>query len=68
MDLGANSIGPEGGKAIGEALHVNGALTSLDLRYNNLGGSADSPRNKEAAEGLLRDAVNTKSGFKWLQV
>ena len=53
---GCDNIGPEGAKAIAEALKVNGALTSLDLRYNNLGG---------AAEGLLRDAVNTKSGFEW---
>ena len=40
VDLSWNSIGNEGAKAIGAALRVNGALTNLDLRYNDLGEDA----------------------------
>ena len=38
MDLWGNSIGVEGGKAIGEALKVNASLTSLDTRDNAIDG------------------------------
>ena len=38
LNLRYNSIGPEGAKAIGDALHVNSVLTSLDLGWNDLGG------------------------------
>ena len=50
----SSDLGVEGAKAIGDALHVNGVLTSLDIRWNVLG---------EAGEVLLRDAVNSKPGF-----
>ncbi|EGD77003.1 hypothetical protein PTSG_12575 [Salpingoeca rosetta] len=43
VNLADNDLGPEGGKAIGEALKVNTTLTSLDLYSNNLrpeGGKA----------------------------
>ena len=43
---------------IAEYVRVSGALTSLDVRGNDLG---------DAGNGLLRDAVKTKSGFE-LQV
>merc|ERR1712060_629137 len=35
--LSSNSIGPEGAKAIAEALEVNRVLTSCDLMLNNIG-------------------------------
>ena len=36
LNLYYNFIGDEGAKAIGDALHVNSALTSLDLRVNEV--------------------------------
>ena len=35
--LNVNQIGDQGATAIGEALKVNGALTTLDLDYNEIG-------------------------------
>ena len=37
LNLQTNKIGAEGAAAIGEALKVNGSLTSLDVRSNNIG-------------------------------
>ena len=37
LDVGQNQIGPEGARAIGESLRVNGSLTSLNLAANKLG-------------------------------
>ena len=37
LDLYGNRIGDEGAKAIGDALHVNGVLTSLNLEHNQIG-------------------------------
>ena len=55
IDASDEGIGPAGAKLIGEALRtsVNGALTSLDIHWNDFG---------RAGEGLLR-AAETKSGF-----
>ena len=58
LDLYNNSIGAEGAVAIGEALKLNGSLTSLDVRANNL---------DDASKGQLRDIVKDRSGFE-LQV
>ena len=55
LNLRSNPLGPEGAAAIGEALKVNGSLTSLDVSYCDL----DS-----ASEELLRDAVKDRSGFE----
>ena len=55
LKLWNNSIGPEGAKAIAEALKVNPVLTKLDLRVNNLG---------EAGKQAVRDAVKDRSGFE----
>ena len=41
LDLTRNVIGPEGVKAIGDALHVNGALTYLNLADNEIGGEGE---------------------------
>ena len=41
--------------AIAKALEVNGVLTTLDLRANNLG---------DEAKGVIRDAVSGRKGFK----
>ena len=37
LNLGWNSIGREGAKAIAEALKVNPVLNNLDLGYNSIG-------------------------------
>ena len=37
LDLHSNKIGPEGAAAIGEALKVNGSLTSLEVGHNRIG-------------------------------
>ena len=49
MNLYDNSIGDDGAKAIGDALHVNGVLTSLNLEYNQIGDGKAALR--EIAEG-----------------
>ena len=54
LNLGYNSIGDDGAKAIAEALKVNPVLTKLDLRYNNMG---------DAGKQAVRDAVKDQSGF-----
>ena len=51
----SNSIGPEGAKAIAEALKVNAVLTKLYLHNNNLG---------DAGEKAVREAVKDRSGFE----
>ena len=55
LNLRNNSIGPEGAKAIAEALKVNPVLTKLDLKYNKLG---------DAGKKAVRDAVKDRSGFE----
>ena len=55
LNLNGNRMGAEGAAAIGEALKVNGSLTSLDVSINGLGS---------ASKELLRDAVKDRSGFK----
>ena len=57
LDLNSNSIGAQGAAAIGEALKVNGSLTSLDVSgyTNNLNA---------ASKELLRDTVKDRSGFE----
>ena len=54
LDLGYNSIGPEGALAIAEALKINATLTTLVLRYNTMG---------DAGAGAVRDAVEDRTGF-----
>ena len=49
LDLYGNRIGDEGAKAIGDALHVNGVLTWLNLEYNYIGDGEAALR--EIAEG-----------------
>ena len=58
LDLAGNDLRAEGAAAIGEALKLNGSLTSLDVRANNL---------DDASKGQLRDIVKDRSGFE-LQV
>ena len=53
--LGGNKIGPEGAKAMAEALHANRSLTELDVRNNGF---------DDESEALLRDAVKDKNGFQ----
>ena len=56
LNINDNRIGPKGAAAIGEALKVNGSLTSLHVRsYNSLDA---------ASKELLRDTVKDRSGFK----
>ena len=38
VDLSWNDLGPEGGKAVADALRVSGSLTSLDLEASEMGG------------------------------
>ena len=53
-----NGIGPEGAKAIAEALKVNPVLTKLDLRWNNNMG--------DAGKKAVQDAVKDRNGFELL--
>ena len=55
LELGNNSIGDDGAKAIAEALKVNAVLTELHLYDNNLG---------DAGNKAVQDAVKGRSGFK----
>jgi len=55
LDLGYNSIGVEGAKAIAEALKVNAVLTELHLSNNNIGVDGA----KAIAEALKVNAVVT---------
>ena len=55
MNLKYNGLGPEGGKAIGEALKVNASMTSLNAQNNQLGSEG---------EEALREAVGGREGFK----
>ncbi len=55
LNLELNQVGATGAKALGEALKLNGSLTSLNVSLNGL----DS-----ASKELLRDAVKDRSGFK----
>ena len=50
-----NNIGPEGAKAVADALRVNGSLTKLDAGYNRLGN--------EGVAALQR-AVEGRAGFE----
>ena len=55
LDLGYNSIGVEGAKAIADSLKSGMAvLTKLELEYNKLG---------EAGAKAVREAVKDRSGF-----
>ena len=54
LELSHSNIGPEGAKAIAEALKVNAVLTKLNLKYNSMG---------DAGEKAVRDAVKDRSGF-----
>ena len=52
--LSSNKICVEGAKALGEALHVNGALTELNLDYNYFGlKAAKALREALIAAGTL---------------
>ena len=55
LNLGWNSIGREGAKAIAEALKVNPVLTKLNLQYNSTMG--------DAGKQAVREAVKDRSGF-----
>ena len=55
LNLLDNALGPEGAAAIGEALKVNGSLTSLNVSVNKL---------DDASKGQLRDIVKDRSGFQ----
>ena len=48
-------LGPAEARVIGGLLTVNGSLTELDVRYNDL---------DDETKTLLRDAVKDKSGFE----
>jgi hypothetical protein len=50
-------IGPEGGKAIAEALRVNAVLKKCNMKFNNLG---------HEAEAGLREVVKGKERFELL--
>ena len=39
LDLSLNDIGPPGGEALGNMLLVRTSLTSIDLSFNDMGGS-----------------------------
>jgi hypothetical protein len=54
---GDEGIGPEGAKALAEALRVNAVLTQIGLRCNLMG---------DAEKQLVRDAVSGPNGFKLL--
>jgi hypothetical protein len=56
LDLGSNSIGVEGAKAIAEALKVTAVMTTLDLRGNKIGDEGAIA----IAEALKVTAVLTK--------
>ena len=43
LNLGYNSIGPEGGKAIGEALKVNASLTKIECAAQSLAPNSNEP-------------------------
>ena len=59
LDLSLNELGPEGGKAIAEALKSGkSVLTKLNVELNYLG---------DAEKQLLRDAVKGRKGFKHLE-
>ena len=53
--LAGNRLGPEGAKALAPALAANGALTKIDVRYNELG---------DDGKAALRKAVEGRSGFE----
>jgi len=53
LNLNDNRIGIEGAKALAAALRVNRVLKNINLRYNSLGD-----------EGMIRDAVSGREGFK----
>ena len=52
LNLVLNKIGAEGAKALGEALKLNGSLTSLDTRSNDISGEAA----QQLAEATLGSA------------
>ena len=51
---GEGTYTSEGIKAVAGALKVNGSLTSLDVRYNQLG---------EEGRAMVNDAVKGREGF-----
>ena len=56
LNLGYNSIGVEGAKAIANSLKSGMAvLTKLNLNYNSMG---------DAGKKAVRDAVKDRSGFE----
>ena len=68
LDLSENNLGgyydrqkmkmiytPEGTKAIGDALLVNGSLTKIDVRWNDLG---------DEGKAALSKAVEGRSSFE----
>jgi Ran GTPase-activating protein (RanGAP) involved in mRNA processing and transport len=55
LDLYRNNFGPEGGKALAEALRVNTVLTTLDLSQNRIGPVGA----KALAEALRVNAMLT---------
>jgi len=59
LDLGSNSIGPEGALAIAEVLQANAVLTNLALYGNNVGDDGA----KAIAEALKVNTVVTTLGL-----
>jgi Ran GTPase-activating protein (RanGAP) involved in mRNA processing and transport len=53
LDLSRNDLGPEGGKALAEALKANTALQTLDISRNDLGPEG----GKALAEALKVDTA-----------
>ena len=66
LNLYKNHIGPEGAAAIGEALKVNGSLTSLDLGYNELCGLNYRGEGTYTAQGItaIAEALKANGSLK----
>ena len=61
LNLHSNSIGGEGARAIGDALHVNSVLTSLDLGVNEIGDEGA----KAIGAALHVNSVLTSLDLRW---
>ena len=53
LNLEANSVGPEGGKAIGEAFAVNASLTKIECAAQNWARNSNQPAILPLARLLL---------------
>ena len=60
INLSFNDIGPEGAKAVGEALKDNASLTSLSTAYNNISGDG---AQQLAAVVLAKPTLSVFSGI-----